>query len=350
MSIKITNKYGAPEELYKAACFDDHVTKGDISVTTLIGSPRVRMLKADNEIEEDVNDHVFMMLGTAVHSMMETATYTNRDYETLKFAHAALKRMGLPDLAKQIGLAAKKGFPDEQVGKTIFSERTLTLDITQVSSVDDKEYTYKVSGTQDYYNATDKLLRDYKVCGTTKYAEDEHIEWERQQNIYAHMLRAIGCPVDKIEILAIFRDWGKMKYIMSPNKKADKYPNSVFKIIPLRVWSPEECDEYIRERVKLHYEASQTNKLPLCTFTERWAKPDAFAVMSETRKHAAKICYSKTAAEEYVKDNKAKLTNPYIEFRIDVGFKCKFYCSVAHLCEQKKKREEYVANSKKKKV
>ena len=347
MSIKITNKYGAPAELYKAACFDDHVTKGDISVTTLIGSPRVRMLKGANEVEEDVNDHVFMMLGTAFHSLMETATYTHRDYETLKFAHAALKRMGLPDLAKQIGLAAKKSFPDEQVGKTIFSERTLTLDITQVSEVDDKEYTYKVSGTQDYYNAPEQLLRDYKVCNVNKYGEDEHIEWERQQNIYAHMLRAIGCPVKKIEILAMFRNWGKMNYIMNANKKGSKYPNSVFKIIELRVWSPEECEEYIRQRVKIHYEASQRKKLPLCSFTERWAKPDAYAVMSETRKTAAKICYSRAAAEQYIEDNKAKLTNPKIELRIDVGFKCKFYCSVAKFCEQKKKREEYVIDSKK---
>jgi hypothetical protein len=347
MGIKLTNKYGAPEELVRAASYDDHVTKGDISVTTLIGSPRVRMLKQAHEVEEDINDHVFMLLGTAFHSLMETGTYTHRDYETLKFAYQALKRMGMDDLAKQVGKAAKDKFPDEQVGKTLFPERTLTLDVTQVSSVDNKEYTYKVSGTQDYYNAPQKLLRDYKVCNVNKYAEDEHIEWERQQNIYAHMLRNIGCEVEKIEILAMFRNWGKMNYIMNAKNKAKKYPDSVFKIIPLRVWSPEECEEYIRARVKVHYEAQQANKLPLCSYTERWANPDVYAVLSDTRKHAAKKCYSQAAAEKWIRENNTKLTNPKIEYRIEVGFKCNFYCSVAQFCEQKRKREQYIENSKK---
>jgi len=347
MAIKITNKFGAPEELYKAACFDDHVTKGDISVTTLIGSPRVRMLKDAYEVEEDVNDHVFMMLGTAFHSLMETATYTNRDYETMKFAHAALKRMGHPELAKQVGKAAKESFPDEQVGKTIFSERTLTLDFKLKSNVDGKEHNYRVSGTQDYYNRPEKLLRDYKVCNVKKYSDTDRLDWERQQNIYAHMLRGIGEEVEKIEILAMFRNWGKMNYIMRPNKKSDKYPNSVFKIIPLRVWSPEDCEEYLQERVQLHFQSSQSKKLPLCTAADRWAEPDRFAVMSDTRKNAAKLCYSKKAADTYINANLASLVNPTIEMRIDVGFKCKFYCSVSQFCEQKKRREKFVEESKK---
>jgi len=346
MGLKITNKYGAPDELYKAATFDDHVTKGDISVTTLINSPRVRMLKEKYEVEEDVNDHVFMMLGTAFHSLMETATYTHREFETLKFAYKALKEMGQEDLAKQIGKLAKESFPDEQVGKTLFPERTLTLDVTQISDVDGKEYTYKVSGTQDYYSATEELLRDYKVCSAKKYEDTDHIDWERQQNIYAYMLRKKGHSVKRIEILAMFRDWSKMKYIMNAKNPSRKYPNSVFKIFPLRVWSDKECEEYIRKRVKIHYEAKQLNKMPLCTYTERWAQPDKFAVLSDTRKNAAKLCLSQKAAEEYIRQNGEKLTNPKIEYRIDVGFKCKFYCSVAQFCEQKRKREEYLKNSK----
>jgi hypothetical protein len=121
----------------------------------------------------------------------------------------------------------------------------------------------------------------------------------------------------------------------------------VFKIIPLRVWSPEECEEYIKQRVKIHYEASQKEGLPLCSSEERWAKPDTYAVIADNKKIAAKVCYSKAAAEKYVRENIAKLTNPKIEYRIDVGFKCKFYCSVDKFCQQKKDREQYLENSKK---
>lgn len=348
MPIKVTNKYDAPEELYKAATVNDHVTKGDISVTTLINSPRIRKLKEMYEVEEDVADYIFMMIGTAFHSTMENSTYTYRDNDLLRRAYKALKRMGKDELADGIVGVVKEDFKDEIVGKEVFPERTLTLTVNGTDK-DGDDYTYKVSGTQDYYNKRLELLRDYKVCGVNKYTKEDYLDWEKQQNIYAHMLRAIGCNVKKIEILAFFRDWSKMSYITKRKKIDSVYPNAPFKRIQLRLWSPQECEDYIKERVAVHQYADKTGTVPECTAEERWAQPDCYAVMSDNRKNAVRKFVTKEDAIKFIRSKKIKLVNPRIEYRIDVGFKCNFYCSLNSVCDQYKKRLEYHKQTKSKK-
>lgn len=63
--MKITNEYGLPEAFLNFAR-DDKYTKGkaDISVTTLIDSPRVRLMKDkhNSDIVSDVVDKVWPCL------------------------------------------------------------------------------------------------------------------------------------------------------------------------------------------------------------------------------------------------------------------------------------------------
>lgn len=343
MPLKVTNKHKAPEEVYKAVATDDHVNKGDISVTTLIDAPRIKILKDKFEYEQDVSDMIFMQLGTAFHSVMEESTHTHREYYQLKLACKSLVKLGKKDLAMQIVKETKELFKDEVVGKTVFVERTLTLDVTVTSRITGKVHTVKISGTQDYYNREEEYLKDYKVTGVSQYSSD-HLHWIHQQNIYAYMLRQIGEKVSKIQICAFFRNWTLMK---TKFNKSNDYPSQPIKLIDLEVWSNEKCKEYIEKRVLLHVEARESEKIPFCTAKERWADDDVFSVYSdESPSRSVKNFYNHKQAKDFIESGDKIMTNPRIKFRLSSSFKCENYCPVSEHCDQKKKRDEYIYKQK----
>ena len=74
--MKITNKHNLPDAFLNFAR-DDKYSKGkaDISVTTLIDSPRVRLMKDlyASKAETDVVDMIWPLFGTAVHHILESA-------------------------------------------------------------------------------------------------------------------------------------------------------------------------------------------------------------------------------------------------------------------------------------
>ena len=74
--MKITNKFNLPDAFYNFAR-NDKYTKGkaDISVTTLIDSPRVRLMrdKHKDQLETDASDMIWALFGTAVHHVLESA-------------------------------------------------------------------------------------------------------------------------------------------------------------------------------------------------------------------------------------------------------------------------------------
>ena len=72
--MKITNKFGMPQPFVDFAINDKYSKgKADISVTSLIDSPRVRIMKDvyDEDVEIDAVDMVWALFGTAVHSVLE---------------------------------------------------------------------------------------------------------------------------------------------------------------------------------------------------------------------------------------------------------------------------------------
>ena len=343
MPIKITNTHNVPEELFKAMSRDDHVNKGDISVTTLIDAPRIKILKDNNEYEQDVMDMLFMQLGTAFHTVMEQNTYTHYAYHGLKQTCRDLVKMGRKDLALEVAKEAKKQFKDELVGKDIFVERTLTLDVTVTSSVTGKVHVIKLSGTQDYYQKSLKLLRDYKVTGVSQNNSD-HKHWIEQQNIYGYMLRQIGEEVETIEILAFFRNWSKMKAKFA--RKSENYPKQPSVVIPLEVWSDEKALSYIEGRVQLHVEAKERSeqeggKIPLCTASERWAGDDTFTVNHDD---GGKNFYNYKMAKNFIESE--PLVNPVINYKLASSLKCNEYCPVSKFCDQHKKRMDLIKKNK----
>ena len=72
--IKITNKYNLPQVIERAVRNDTYDSSGsDISATSLYKPPRILryMQEYKYEIEQDVSDMLFSLLGQSVHHVIE---------------------------------------------------------------------------------------------------------------------------------------------------------------------------------------------------------------------------------------------------------------------------------------
>lgn len=74
--MRFTNELGLPDAIVQAVTNDSY-SRGDadISVTTLIGPPRIAELTRlhEAEIVEDVADRIWLLLGRTVHNILEKA-------------------------------------------------------------------------------------------------------------------------------------------------------------------------------------------------------------------------------------------------------------------------------------
>lgn len=227
--MKITNP-GLPIGLFEALCNREYSNDGaDRSVTELIDSPRACQLKRrhDSEIEMSADALLASFLGTSFHN--EVARLT----------------------------------------KTGAAERRLFLEVNG----------WKISGGMDHYH--DGVLSDYKTCSTFKVGADaipdgRIEEFENQLNVYAHILRANGFEVKKLMIFALFKDWNagmpkRAKKIFVPYVQGGT-PEKAWAHFEVTLWTPEQAEAYVLERVKLHQkaEALPSESLPLCTQKELW--------------------------------------------------------------------------------
>tara|TARA_A100001515_G_scaffold38071_1_gene29944 strand:- start:1413 stop:2291 length:879 start_codon:yes stop_codon:yes gene_type:complete len=287
--MKITNQYNLPQIVVDALVQDDY-TKGQSnrSVTQLIDSPRVAILQREHEDEmsQDVVDFLWSRFGTSVHGMFEKAV----------------------EGTTAVGVVSEERLYAEVEGWT-------------------------VSGAIDLQELHDDgvLVSDYKVTSVWSVIHDK-TEWHNQLNAYAWLVRsAKDLPVKGLRIIAILRDWQRRKAQMEPD-----YPASPIHMVDIPMWSVEETNQYILDRVLLHQEAEfdrmTGGALPLCTSAERWEKPTTFAVNKKGRKRAVRVLASREEAEDYLKSlGKDHL----VEERVGESTRCaQDWCRVARWCDQ----------------
>ena len=290
--MKITNNHNLPDAFLNFAR-DDKYSRGkaDISVTTLIDGPRIRLMKDlhDEEIETDVVDMIWALFGTAVHHVLESAD----------------------DPA------------NVQVEERLYAEIA----------------NWTLSGALDHQEVLPDgtvQITDYKVTSAWSVILGK-AEWERQQNCYAWLVEnsLAGAnrqkKVSKLRICAILRDWQRRR------AQFDKeYPQSPIVIVELPLWSEKELEDYIYDRIDVHQSAQMEydlyDKVPLCSEGDQWAKPNQWAVKEKGKKRALKLWDSEEDANEHVASSDKKLE---IEFRKGDKTRCEGnYCNVAEFCEQ----------------
>ena len=272
----ITNKFDLPEVLVKFARAKNY-SKGDarLSVTQLINSPRIVALqeKHYDEMEQDISDVLFSLLGTATHYILDQ--YTDRT--------------------------------------SIITEERLFHTVNG----------WKISGAIDRQVITPdgRILEDWKV--TSAYAATSgKSEWEEQLNCYAYLVRSAGHDVIGLKINAIIRDWAKR------NAGKQGYPDAPVMQIDIPLWSFDEQEAFVKQRIALHA-ATVMDDPPMCTPDERWMKPDQWAVLKTGNKRATKVFLTEAEAKEMV----ASKAGFEVVHRPGQPVRCMSFCPVKLFCD-----------------
>jgi hypothetical protein len=342
----LTNKYNLPDTLVQAVKQDSHKMAGTISVTELIDSPRIRILKKQHDYEVDVSDLLYALMGTALHHILERANISDVRKRafilTAETIFIKANEIGLVDAEKAKRLEAAGNyilnlipvFFPEVASKYIF-EKTLRLELFGG---------HVLSGTFDLFDTETGILHDYKFCSTFAYTNPAQREkWKQQTNIYAYGLHLEGYQVNGIKIIAFFRDWSK--YGLTNNR--DYPPRQTIEIvIPLGQPSvnnipwQDQVAEFIKARLNLHIQAETAQELPLCSGVDRWATADVYAVKTPKNKKAIKLEVSEAAAKKFIQENGHKFIEPFIEKRPGSSGRCEKYCPVSKHCSQWKREQE----------
>lgn len=276
--MQLTNKYNLPAPLKSALRRDLYHHPGHISVTGLIQPPQLRQLsiRYDDQIVEDVSDRIWMLLGNAVHDVLERADTTN----SLQEERLETEVMG-----------------------------------------------WKITGKADLWD--DNTVSDYKITSVWAGINGVKPEWEAQLNMYGLLYEQNTFTVDALQIVAIYRDWSKGKA-----KQGGDYPAVPAQVLPVERWPVDDAELFLQTRVQVHKDAEdlEDEELPECTAEERWEKPTTYAVMKEGRKSAVRVFDTEKQVQDYIMDYGG--AKNYIETRPGRSVRCEEYCPVRDFCHQ----------------
>lgn len=293
----ITNLYNLPEPIYRAVVNDSYRGGGDISVTSLIKPPRIRILEKrhKDEINEDATRRLWSLLGQAIHHVLERG-----------------------ELAGHI--------KEQRIFKIVNG--------------------WTVSGQFDLLRLMGGKLSDYKCTSVYSFMLGDKPEWEQQLNSLAWLCdggqvwnpdgmpdlpahgTVVNYKVDALEINAILRDFADSK------RKDPGYPPVPFQQVAINKWPTEKAAAYVLERVKLHQESENyaDADLPSCSPSERWARSDSWAVKKPGAKKAMAggVCESLADAQAF----QAKTPGSVIEMRPGAAIRCERFCNAKNFCNQ----------------
>lgn len=280
--MKLTNKFGLPDPVVRALTRSEY-SKGDSnrSITQLIDSPRVRILRQEHwdELEEDVSEKMWAVMGTAAHKMFEDTA-------------------------------------DE---KHVSEERLYTeIDGWVISGAIDVQ---KIEGDGI-------VVMDYKTTSVWSVILGKS-QWEYQLNCYAALVRRVkNVPVKGLKVIAILRDWRSKDAEEKPD-----YPRAPIVEVNIPLWEPEKQDAYLNGRVALHQKAEFDRltgaELPWCSDDERWIKENKWALKRKGQKRAVKVFDNEPDAIAAVQDGME------VEFRRGEATRCKAnWCRVSAWCSQ----------------
>jgi hypothetical protein len=280
------NSFGLPTPMVHAIKWTDRPASfGDktVSVTTLLKPTQARHLEKvhDAEIETDVSDHLWRLLGQAVHVVLERAA-------------------------------------KEEDGE-----------------VAEKRYYWPINGwrlTGQIDILEGDVLSDYKLTKVYSVILPKKPEWEAQLNMQRWLLEMNGKRVNRLQIVAMLKDHSAAR-VGEPG-----YPEKDVRVVPIKMWTMEETEAFIAKRLDEHIKMVEVGLFPPCTSEERWERPGKFAVMQKGKKRAVNNGLKDTEedAASFIK-NAGPAANLYIQKRPSLQIRCDpKYCGGAPFCSQRK--------------
>lgn len=278
--MKINNKLNLPQPFVDAVTKEYEYKEKQYSVTTILKDVREILLtrRHQNEIEQDVADMIWLILGTATHSILENSQEADTEFKEEHF-------------------------------------------------VEEVQNGYKLSGQADLYNAEEKMVTDYKTCSVWKVIYDDWEDYKKQLLMYAWAFKKMGFEVEKGQIVAIIKDHSKTK--AKVDSSYPQYP--VYKkVFNFSEQEFKEIEEFIKDKFTQieKYEKTEDDQLPLCTEESRWNDGDKYAVKKKGNKRALRVYDTLKEAEEHLKQDDSL----ELEIRKGEDKKCLEYCSCCEFC------------------
>lgn len=284
--MKITNHLNLPQPFVSAVESEYVPTPQQYSVTTVLNPSRYVILsrRHNSEVEQDVADMIWLLFGTAFHSILENS---RAEEEQLQEQY----------LKQDLGM-----FDKELEG-------------------------YKLSGKADLLDTKTNTMIDYKTTSVYKVMFGDYEDWRKQLLMYAWLFKQQGYEVNKGQIVALMKDHSKSK------AKFDRtYPQYPVKVIDFEFNDQDFVDiekEIIDKFKELkRCEQLKDNELPMCSMEERWNDGNKYAVKKKGNKRAERVFDTKEQAEEYMKEKEGY----EIEERLGIDRRCEEYCSSCIYC------------------
>ena len=278
--MRITNELNLPTAFVKLAERDYIFKDKEYRVTSLLKGIRETVLERrhHDKIERDAADMIWLVFGTAVHSILESQQETDTELKE--------ERIKIP------------------IGD------------------------YILSGQFDLYCDKEKKITDYKTASVWKIIYGDFEDWRKQEMIYAYMIQQLGFNVRKGEIVALLKDHSKSKAKYDPS-----YPQQPVASVAFDITAKDMTDTELFLKYKFieieKAEKMADDELPVCTPEERWNSGDKYAVMKKGRKSALRVLDSQDDAAKWMIDNGK---GEYIETRPGEDRKCQDYCNVNMFC------------------
>lgn len=213
-----TNVHSLPDPVVRALSYDDYDRVGDISVTGLLRPAQVAYLEEQHaaDLTEDVSDRIWQLFGSVAHGVLYRAT-------------------------------------DQSA---VIAEKRLTMEVEG----------WTIAGKADIYDTNTKVITDYKTTSVWSviFEPDGKAEHVAQLNLYRLLLESNGYPVEGLQVINILRDWSKRDSV-----KRNDYPRIPIHVTPIPLWSREQAEKYLVERVRAHQQGRKGHYQD-CTDEERW--------------------------------------------------------------------------------
>jgi hypothetical protein len=193
---------------------------------------------------------------------------------------------------------------------------------------------YRISGEPDMIDIEKGILYDYKITNTYSISIKETIKHYTQQlNIYRYILHKNNIEINQLKILYILRNW-----VSNQAKKKD-YPQSPIGVLDIDLWTMEDTEKFIAERLSLlsEYDNKEIKDIPICSNAYRW-NTTSYAVIKDGNTRASAVFSENSHGEDFElhakiyaeKDEKFK-----IEKRESGSRKCMDWCNSFQFCPYK---------------
>lgn len=297
---RYTNISNLPQPIFDAVAGDPYSRgiSADISVTSLIDSPRLEALKEahKDEIVEDVADMANSLIGNAVHKMLA-------EHSSGRFDDAERLFMDVTTMFGTWRVSGQTDYASEDPLCYVCHDGAAHIDHFKTPDETHMHHPEEVCRCHWFEKAY--IITDWKTPSVNEAKFGLKPERTQQANCYAALFEANGFHVTGLQACLITKNWSPYDVNLAEHSIVTRQ---------IELWPLEKTHAYIEERVAAHQQARVT--LPECSPDERWQEADTFAVVKVGSVRAVRGGVKNTEEEAEALAQELSETTPHIvEYR-----------------------------------